>query len=51
MNESVANTGEMWIVPGDDFDAAATNDKLIVGDYSSKYKKILDRWFRNNLHK
>ncbi|HHD92319.1 MAG TPA: hypothetical protein ENL06_01675, partial [Candidatus Portnoybacteria bacterium] len=45
MDESTANAGKLWIVPGDDFDAGATNDFLVIGDYSTKVERF---WFRGD---
>jgi len=38
MDESVDNSGKLWIVPGDDFDAGSAGDQLIIGDYASIIK-------------
>jgi len=43
MDESTANAGKLWIVPGDDFDAGVTNDWLVIGDYSTGVKRFYFR--------
>jgi hypothetical protein len=40
MDESTSNEGQMWIVPGDDFDAGQAADKLHIGDYATRTSRL-----------